>query len=300
VAGSPPTERVISIVELLAARPAGCSVAEVTARLDLNRSTATAVLSTLEEAGWARRLPDRGYVLGAGLAGVAETVRAALPVLSGPGARRLDALAEEAGCGAALSLVGDRHLTFVALARGTGRFPAGIGVGTRLPLRPPAGAAVLAWRDTEEQRRWLTGAAEADRPGLRKALARARENGAVAWRLNDGATELLDVLAEVSELLEEHPGRRELAERVFAQLGRLAGRACTAAELASPGPLPISYLVAPVSDVDGIVRYELQLGPLAVTSGPAERERYVSALRGAARELSDPKTEFGPALSVPI
>lgn len=84
MSGSPPTSRVVSVVELLAARPDGCSVAEVTASLELNRATVTSVLAELERTGWARRRADRSYVLGPGLLGVTEAVRAALPCHAAP------------------------------------------------------------------------------------------------------------------------------------------------------------------------------------------------------------------------
>ncbi|NUU20206.1 MAG: helix-turn-helix domain-containing protein, partial [Streptomycetaceae bacterium] len=129
---SPPTDRVVGIIELLAADPAPRTVAEITARLDLNRSTATAVLGALEAAGWVQRDPaDRTYGLGPGLLGVAESVHARLGVPEAVD-RELRGLAERVGCGVAYSLVGAGQLTFLALVSGPDALPSGIAVGTRL------------------------------------------------------------------------------------------------------------------------------------------------------------------------
>src|SRR5205823_2361202 len=76
---SPPTDRVVAVLELLAGNESR-TVSEVARALDLNRSTATAVLTALAGAGWVERLPDRGYVLGPGLLPVAEAAFARLPV----------------------------------------------------------------------------------------------------------------------------------------------------------------------------------------------------------------------------
>ncbi|WP_020669886.1 IclR family transcriptional regulator [Amycolatopsis nigrescens] len=283
--GSPPTERVVGIVELLAGHPAGCSVAEVAARLNLNRSTTTAVLAELEAAGWVRRLPGRDYVLGPGLLGVAEAVRVRNGAVTGEVTGRLAALAAEVGCGVALTLAERRHLTYLACESGPGRLPAGIEVGTRLPLRPPAGAAVMAWREDAEQRAWLAGAPARDRPPLRELLALVRAGGTAVWRLEPGAAGLLEVLGDVVELLDEHPARHRLRTRVLTQLAQVTGRAYTADELAADEPLPISYLVTPVFDATGTARYELQLGPLAQSVDKPRRDTLTQALTTAAANL---------------
>ena len=97
-AGSPPTDRVVTIVELLAEQSEPSSVASIASRLELNRSTVTSILLALERAGWAARQPDRRYTLGPGLLGVAEAVRESLP-LSERFTEALGELAHRAGCG---------------------------------------------------------------------------------------------------------------------------------------------------------------------------------------------------------
>ncbi|QWF81568.1 helix-turn-helix domain-containing protein [Amycolatopsis sp. CA-230715] len=287
MSGSPPTSRVVSVVELLAARPDGCSVAEVTASLELNRATVTSVLAELERTGWARRRADRSYVLGPGLLGVTEAVRAALPLPRGA-ADRVAALADEVRCGASLSLVEPHRMTFVAVSESvSGRLPGGLAVGTRIPLLPPTGATVMAWRDAREQRAWLDDADEHEREGFREMLAALAGRAITVWRLDDSAADLLGVLADVVDALADHPTRHHLRRRALTELSRLVGNAYRTDELETDRPLPVSYLAAPVF-AGGAATHELQIGPLHPALARGERERMALALMAAAGELSQP------------
>jgi DNA-binding IclR family transcriptional regulator len=277
---SPPTHRVVAVVELLAAAPTGLSVSEIAARLDLNRSTAGAVLGALAEPGWVRRGRDLLYTLGPGLLAVADAVheRVRMPV---DAADVLAELAVRAGCGAALSLVAGDQVVFVAVEPGPGRLPAGIAVGTRLPLRPPAGAAVMPWRPAAERAAWLAHA-----PELAPALDTIRAHGVAAWRPRGDSGALLEVLQDVVGLLDEHPGRAGLRSRVLDQLASISAHPYTEADLAADRVLPLSYLAAPIRDARGVPTHELQLGPLRAAVGLAERRVYIAELRAAADRLS--------------
>ncbi|WP_406278946.1 IclR family transcriptional regulator [Embleya sp. NBC_00896] len=277
---SPPTDRVVAVVELLAAAPRGLSVSEVAARLDQNRSTATAVLGALERPGWVQRGADRRYVLGPGLLAVADAVRGRVRLPEGA-AEVLAELATRVGCGVALSLVGVDQVVFLAVEPGPGRVPAGIAVGTRLPLRPPAGAAVLPWRPAAERAAWLAHA-----PELASTLDTIRAHGVAAWRPRGDSVALLEILRDVVGLLDEHPGRAGLRTRVLDQLALISAHAYTEAELTADRALPLSYLAAPIRDARGTPTHELQIGPLRAAVGRVERREYIDALRAAADRLS--------------
>ncbi|MEU0938265.1 helix-turn-helix domain-containing protein [Embleya sp. NPDC005971] len=282
MAASPPTDRVVAVVELLAASPHGASVSEVAARLDLNRSTATAVLAALEAPGWVQRGPDRRYTLGPGLLTVAAAVRTRV-ALPDDTAQLLAALATRVDCGVALSLVGPDHVVFLAVEPGPGRLPAGIDVGTRLPLRPPAGASVMPWRPAAERAAWLAHA-----PHLAPALDTIRTHGVAAWRPRGDSTELLTVLRDVVALLDEHPTRTALRERAREQLASIGAHPYTEADFASPRPLPLSYLSAPVPTPHGPPTHELQIGPLRPAVSRAERRHYTTELKSTAARLRPP------------
>lgn len=283
--GSPPTGRVVSVVELLGRRDKPCTAAEVADSLKLSRSTVAAVLSTLDGRGWVRRLPDRTYQLGPRLVSIAESARN--PLAGAPAGidDALDLLSGQVGCGAALSLVTRTELTFVAVTEGKGRLPAGITTGTSLPLRAPAGAAVLAFADEQVQRSWLATAGADQRGELSALLDRIRATGVGVWGIDAADPSTLDVLSEVVELLSQDPGRRGLRARVLALLANISGRPYGADELVDDTPLPLSYLVAPVFGSDGRAAWELQIGPLASAVARTARESYIEQLTRTAREL---------------
>src|SRR5436305_5868561 len=80
---SPPTERVVATMALLAERPeASLSLAELTRRLGVNKSTGHAILTSLAAAGWVLRDPTRKtYRLGPALAALAGQAAASFPAL---------------------------------------------------------------------------------------------------------------------------------------------------------------------------------------------------------------------------
>jgi DNA-binding IclR family transcriptional regulator len=177
--------------------------------------------------------------------------------------------------------VGGDHVVFVAVEPGPGRVPAGIAVGTRLPLRPPAGAAVMPWRPAAERAAWLAHA-----PDLAPALDTIRAHGVAAWRPRGDSGALLEVLQDVVALLDEHPGRAGLRSRVSQQLASISAHAYTEADLSADRALPLSYLAAPIRDARGAAGHELQIGPLRATVALPERRAYIAELRTAADRLS--------------
>ncbi|MGV0770690.1 helix-turn-helix domain-containing protein [Mycobacterium syngnathidarum] len=273
----------MAIVELLAGSEPS-SVASIAAKLELNRSTTTSVLSALGEAGWVTRHPDRRYTLGAGLIGVADAVRRSLP-LSRDFVAVVDELAQRAGCGASISLVSATELTFLHVVPGQGQIPAGVQAGVRLPLVAPVGVAVMAQRERDAQDAWLAASRTVSRPLLEDVLSQVRRSGVAIFGLGDSDPEMLTVLGEVVELLAEHPMRTELRHRALGLLVGLSGHPYTAEQLAAPDDLPVSYLTAAVSTAEGQAGYELQLGPLSPGVSALERDRYCTEIRSAADKL---------------
>jgi DNA-binding IclR family transcriptional regulator len=282
--GSPPTDRVVAVLGLLADQREPDSVASIASRLELNRATVTSILLTLERAGWVVRRSDRKYTLGPGLMGVAKAVRE-LWAVSPESTATIEQLSERAGCGAALAVVGATELSFLTVVGGRGQIPAAVGIGVRLPIVAPVAAAVIAHRGVQARRTWLRTAEKARRPFFGDLLDQAQRDGVVVFGLGATDPAALDVLAEVAALLAEHPGRAALRQRVFQLLTGLGGNAYTAAELATSESLSISYLAAPVFD-KGEPVYELQLGPLRDQVSPSERDRLIRQIRATAEQLS--------------
>ncbi|WP_405491515.1 IclR family transcriptional regulator [Nocardia sp. NBC_00511] len=281
---SPPTQRVISIVELLAAHQGSLTAAEIADALDLNRSTAGAILSALAERGWVHRLPDLSYELGPGLAVIGRRAiesqddRAWLN-------QELERLADRVDCGAALSAVSGEHLEFLAVTRD--RYTIGIEPGARIPLLAPAGAAIIAHASPARQQDWLDTRGPERRDEYRSVLSTLRTTGHCAWRLDPDSLPNVRVLSEVANHLADQPASTELRGRVLAQLAAIAGSAYTDAELDHDGVLAVSYISAPVFGGGPHAVMELQIGPLRDAVTRAERRRYLTELSTAARAIGD-------------
>lgn len=281
---SPPTDRVVAVVELLAALETPAAAADLADSLGLSRSTVGAILGSLQAHGWVSRLPDLRYTVGPGLIGAVDTARGGL---AGPTdvMGHLDALAARVGCGAALSLVDAGQLVFLAVTRGLGHIPAGVEVGLRLPLQAPGGAAVVAFSDSVVQRDWLDTAPEDQRDRLRRGLEQIAAHGVAAWGADVADLRRIDVLGRVVAHLSANASNQQLRADVQALMSEIGGRLHDVAALEGEGELPISYLAAPVFDRDGKALWELQIGPLRPSVTRAERRHYIDELTTAARAL---------------
>jgi hypothetical protein len=277
---SPPTRRVVDVIGLLAGSQRGHTVAEVAKATRLARATVSAVLAELTEAEWATRDSDLRYQLGPALTGLRGEVVAPPTGV----AVVLAALAERTDCGATLSRIEPRRLTVVAKHHAGSRIMPGLAVGQRIPLAYPAGAAVMPWRDRADRDAWLSTAGPR-RTGA-DLLRTVRDFGCAVFRPDADDAGLVDVLADLLDVVGTDVLQPQLRDRVLRQLASLTSRPYTAAELRSDVALPVSYLTAPVFD-DALPGFEVQLAPLRSAVDGTQRADYIDALREAAGALSE-------------
>ena len=64
---SPQTDRVVAVIELLAASETGATMTEIARALDVNQASCVHMLAALEESGLVVREPDRLYHVGPAL-----------------------------------------------------------------------------------------------------------------------------------------------------------------------------------------------------------------------------------------
>lgn len=282
---SPPTERVMAVLEFIATEADPVSVAAMASRLELSRSTVTSILGALARAGWVSRQADRRYRLGPGLLRLADAVQSQLtPSQAFSGV--LANLADRVGCAVSLARVDQSEMTMVGIAVGPGQVPAGVDTGVRLPMTAPLGASVMAHRSRQSQQDWIETAPVAHRPVLQSLLHQIRRGGVAVFGADGAALEIMEVMGEVVALLAEHPHSGALRQRLFRFLNRLSARPYTAEELNSDAEMSISYLAAPVFDRDGNAVYELQIGCLKPAVARTERDDYLREIRSTAAELT--------------
>ncbi len=283
---SPPTDRVVAVVELLLAAESPLRVSDISDSLQISRSTCFAILETLQQRSWAQRRPDRTYEPGRGLIPVANAVRARLPIL-GRADEAMRAVVEELGVeGATLSLVGRGRLSQVA--RIGPRSSLDVGPLFQLPMYPPFGAAVVAFGRPADEQRWLAEVSdEASHEPLRRVLDAVRTTGVAVWRL-DAVTELLSEAIFASQTMIDRltAARRTEPEGRAGLLSLFDRLGLSVADLRSSDPVPVAYLEAPIFDAEGRTCYVLEVHVLRESVTHPEMARIVATARATADELT--------------
>ncbi|CAN5211643.1 hypothetical protein BH09ACT8_BH09ACT8_58000 [soil metagenome] len=152
---SPPTRRVVDVVELLVERHGSSTrLSDVVQVLGLNQSTAYTILKELVEAGWATRDPaDKTFSVGAALAGLASRIDQSRSIAQAARAAASSAAADT-GYAASVSERDGQSLVITTFIAG----PDGLwsaSAGDRLPFAAPLGPAYAAWEPAHEQQAWI-------------------------------------------------------------------------------------------------------------------------------------------------
>ncbi|MCR8693898.1 helix-turn-helix domain-containing protein [Rhodococcus pyridinivorans] len=229
---SPPTERVVQVLDHLVARPGvRFGLSELARELDLSKPTCLGILTVLADAGYLIRDPvDKTYGLGPALIVAGRAAQRGFA--SGPVAHRhLAALAEEFGvmCSAS-AVVGDR-IAVLDVVGGYGT-AAAARVGEVYPFAPPVGLMYVLWDTDERIEQWLrrepTLPVTVDRDDLWRIVTECRRTGYLAESLTPGGRRLYALMAgvvshdlapEMREMLAElvaSPGERVLLPDAFA------------------------------------------------------------------------------------
>ncbi|ORW52837.1 IclR family transcriptional regulator [Mycobacterium parmense] len=275
---SPPTQRVVAIMQLLASQPGRAfSLAEISRELGISRATGHAILATLAVHDWVLRdAAAATYCCGPGIAS-----------LTGPaGDRRfhgvLRELAENAGTQAFLAR---REGNAIVVVDSAGESASGMGVerGLRMPLVAPFGRDYAAFATAGSRRTWLEGigrpsAALSRRIGA--VLDEIRERGYAVDRLSREYARVYTALRALGRDGEPDAITARLA-RAFADLTVID---FVAGELAGQGRHGIATVSAPILDEDGIASMSIGAAPFAELTA-AQVGRLGRQVRAAARRI---------------
>lgn len=205
--GSPPTERVVAILDFLAGRPdERFGISELARRIGLSKPTCLGIVTALTEAGYlVRDTADKTYRLGPSLITLGHRAQESMRV--SPAAREeLRKLSATFGVTAGLSAVIDDRITLLDLVSPAGARP-GVEVGQSYPFAPPVGLMFVLW-DDEAVRDWLAkeptvpvhpSRTEPDR--LKRVIERCRADGYLVERLTPGGRRLYSMMAGMSSTL---------------------------------------------------------------------------------------------------
>jgi DNA-binding IclR family transcriptional regulator len=213
---SPPTERVVAILDFLAERPHDrFGLSELARRLNLSKPTCLGIVTTLSHSGYlVRDDRDKTYRLGPRLISLGHTAQESMRV--NPAAREeLRRLSIAYDTTAALSAVIDDRITLLELVGPPGA-DVGVRVGQSYPFAPPVGLMFVLW-DDEALRFWLgkepTIPLRTDSERLDRVIAECRASGYLVERSTPGGRRLYALMAGMSSTL-PHELRALLGELV--------------------------------------------------------------------------------------
>jgi DNA-binding IclR family transcriptional regulator len=269
---SPQTNRAVALVEILAARPnEALSLAEVTRRLGVNKSTCYSMLQALAEVGWLLRDPfSKTYRLGPALVAIGRAAATGFPALDFVRPAMVE-LSRSLGSHCVALAVAPDHVTVVDQVRDLRAVGAPIGHGY-IPLRPPFGAAVAAWSQPDVARRWL---------GLAPAGTAARYTAALDVVRRRG------YVVELAEPSWTPPTQGVSLPEVVEQLARLLPPEVLPVELEEKRAYAVSAINAAVVDAEGAVVLIVSLMGVPGTLTGAEVDAAGSRLKTATSTVTE-------------
>ncbi len=201
---SPPTQRVVDVLDFLARHPHDrFGVSDLARRVGQSKPTCLGIVTTLAESGYLVRDPaDKTYRLGPSLISLGHVAQESMRI--GPPARdQLRRLSSEFGTTAALAAVVDDRITLLELVGPPGA-DIGVQVGQSYPFAPPVGLMFVLW-DDDSLRDWLarepTIPLRTDTERRDRVVAECRRSGYLVERLTPGGRRLYALMAGVSATL---------------------------------------------------------------------------------------------------
>ena len=256
---SPPTVRVLDVIELLAEQDGEpIRFSDLARRLDLTQGTTHAILATLCDRGWAQRdRQSRTYTIGPGLLRAAGKLSRSRLLID----RARDAasrLAAELGDAVSVVERDGEELHIVGFA-GTLDRDTGVAMDDRYPFIAPFGPAFAAWLDPGERRTWFDHAVGDDADlgeRVESLLASTRKRGYSLERTPAPHLRALQVMMTLH--------REPMSPGVQQATSNLLGEITAAALLpvADPAePEPVVALATPIFNSAGEVVLNLVIHP---------------------------------------
>lgn len=266
------------MLEVLAGSPSsGLSLTEIARTAGLSIATASAILATMDQAGYAERLPNRAYQLGPAPLRLLAGLRARYPLL-GAADEELSRLSATAGCGCTLARINADDIEVILSAGAVDEFETL--AGHRMPLYPPQGSVAVAWRSAEAIDEWVPTApaplTDKAVDELRSRLAGIRERGYAVYCVERDARTTVDEIRRLLGQVDDHAPSEALRRLLF---NAVAGvKVYTTAELATRRRRSVSYVIAPVFGPDQQPRYLVSLHVMHDALPADELDRYIDAL----------------------
>jgi DNA-binding IclR family transcriptional regulator len=284
---SPPTERVIRLLDLLARQPSeGLSLSELARRLDISKATGLGIASALTRAGYLVRSEDtKTYTLGPALLGLGRAATEAFSSLgfARPELRRLN---QELGVAVSVSTLAGDKIVLLDRTGPQGELDRMLQPGQRYPYTPPSGCILATWLSDPEIEQWLADYPEVSMDEslehLRALVDTVREHGYIVERMSDVSVGALTMLAG----LDGHDIPAPAAAAIANMVSNLADRHYVARHLRAGRRYAVTFVASPSFDADG--RPDLLLGLLVFRDDVTHDELvgYGTALHKAAARVT--------------
>lgn len=284
---SPPTARVVAILDFLSRHPQDrFGLSELARRVELSKPTCLGILGTLTESGYLiRDNVDKTYRLGPSLITLGHMAQESMRV--SPAARtELRDLSAAFDTSAALSaVVGDR-ITVLELVGPPGRDP-GVRVGQSYPFAPPVGLMFVLW-DDDALRAWLGKAPtiplRTESTRLQRVIENCRTDGYLVERLTPGGRRLYALMAGMSSTLPDE--LRALLSELVSDIGERVYLRDENSPVGSRARSDISVISAPVYD-----HYQRQVMAASLHIGTALTDKEITERARALVATADALTK---------
>ena len=278
---SPPTQRVVAILDFMAEHPHDrFGLSELARHVGLAKPTCLGIVTTLTESGYlVRDARDKTYRLGPSLIALGHIAQESMRV--SPAAREeLRRLSGAFNTTAALAAVVDDRITLLELVGPPGA-DVGVRVGQSYPFAPPVGLMFVLW-DDDALRDWLSRAPtiplRTDTQRLDRVIAECRTAGYLVERLTPGGRRLYALMAGMSSKLPDE--LRALLGELISDIGE---RVYLRSEAEARQRHDISVISAPVYDHHRrqIMVVSLQIGRAMTDSEIARHAKGLTATADA-------------------
>jgi DNA-binding IclR family transcriptional regulator len=277
---SPPTERVVAVMHLLAGDPQrSFSLADISRSLGISRATGHAILATLVQHRWViRHEPSASYSWGPAIGALARPThdREFRPLL--------DEVSEAVGAQVFLARREGATLV-VSDSVGDSLAAPRVTAGLRLPLVAPFGRDYVAWAGEKTIKAWLAGIGEPS-AGLRRrltaVLAEVRERGYVIERLSREYVRVYMALRALAA--DGEPD--EITARLAGAFADLALVDYLPPELRASPDHEIATISVPVRDSDGVVSMSVTAAPFRKLN-TKEIRKIGAEVRDVARRIEE-------------
>jgi DNA-binding IclR family transcriptional regulator len=284
---SPPTRRVVEIVELLIGRAGTPTrLSDIVKALDLNQATAHTIMMELVDMGWVTRDPaSKVFSIGANLVGLARQIDQS-PSVADVAQVAAQAAAAETGYAASVSERAGSQLVITAFiaAHATAGEQWHAAVGDRLPFAAPFGPAYAAWESDDERRAWINRSGVND-PGFHRQLDRfldeIADQGHSVERMSPEMVSAIPVMTRLQAEALSDSMRKHLDQVMI----EITGASRDPVNARDQRRHYVGAISVPIFNVAGRVSHSISLHPFANLS-MRKTERLGRRLRRAADAIS--------------